>query len=245
MADEQELFDDLKPKNKVCPFCAETIQAAAIKCRYCGEFLDTDLAKEAERKQHWPGPAQYLQQSEPAEQVPPPQDVDKVLLYTRPSLLGLVGMFIKGAIFLALGIFLMAYRFEDLTAFENVSHWPITQIRMVTGLGIAIVVLLYLTYASLRLKMIEYTITTDRIEYCRGVLDRRVDNLDMFRVIDLKLRRSLLDVILGIGSVTLTTTDKSDPSFTFEKLKHPRKLYDIVKKSSLQADQKQRVIHME
>lgn len=34
------------PQTKQCPFCAETIQLAALKCRFCDEFLDGRQAPE-------------------------------------------------------------------------------------------------------------------------------------------------------------------------------------------------------
>lgn len=117
--------------------------------------------------------------------------------------------------------------------------------RKVAGAGIVILVGLVLLLKLFRLKMTCYEVTEDRIEWSRGILNRRVDNIDMFRVIDLKLRRSLLDCMLGIGTVELVTTDKTDPQFKFEKIRRARKLYDIIKIASLAADRKSGVVHLE
>jgi predicted nucleic acid-binding Zn ribbon protein len=39
---------------KKCPFCAEEIQDAAIKCKHCGEFMDaSDRPRLAEKKIPW------------------------------------------------------------------------------------------------------------------------------------------------------------------------------------------------
>jgi hypothetical protein len=93
--------------------------------------------------------------------------------------------------------------------------------------------------------MTHYEVSPDRIEYGEGIFDRRVDNLDMFRVVDIKLRRNILDCFVGVGTVLLTTTDKSHPEFEFKKIKNCRELYDTIKKASLSADRRTNVIHME
>lgn len=38
---------------KLCPFCAERIQVLAIKCRYCGEFLDRAAAPKPSGKWYY------------------------------------------------------------------------------------------------------------------------------------------------------------------------------------------------
>ncbi len=233
-------FVDLQ--TKPCPFCAETIQARAVKCRFCGEFLNSEKARALEAEA----------EADPDSQVPEDEEIDDGILFAgRPSLWGMASTMVKGLLFLAVAGLLVKFPLEDfahklpnLELTEN-QVLAIGQYKILTGFALGTIVVLIVSLKILKLKMVYYEVSFDRIEWSRGVLDRRVDNIDMFRVIDLKMHRSLLDCIFGVGTVELVTTDNTDPEFKFEKVQNCRYLYDVIKKASLEADHRTGVVHLE
>jgi hypothetical protein len=231
-------YYDLKTKS--CPFCAETIQSQAIKCRFCGEFLNTAKAKAMQADLD----DESLELSA--------DDLDEGVLYAcSPSLWGMISAFIKGFLFMILAGVIITLPVENMLNHRlgielSSTHLSlIGQYRVLAGAGLIVLILLVIIIKSVDLKMIYYEICADRIEWSRGLLDRKVDNIDMFRIMDMKLRRNLLDCILGIGTVVLTTNDKSDPEFVFKKVYNSRELYDIIKKASLEADRRSGVVHLD
>jgi len=221
---------------KKCPFCAETIQVAAVKCRFCGEFLNSPKAKAIEANSQTDSTSSRDQAKD-----------NKILFACSPSLLGIIPQIIKALLLLGLAVLIIKFSVENLlgSRFSQEQVLTFARYRVLAGFGLGFIVLFILAIKIARLKMTYYEVTAERIEWARGIFDKKVDNLDMFRIVDLKLRRSVLDCIFGIGKVVLTTTDKSDPEFAFEKVRDSRKLYDVIKKASLEADRRTSVVHLE
>jgi len=224
----------LEQETKRCPFCAETILADAVKCRFCHEFLD---------------------RGQPGENPPVKGGADgkPFIFKARPSLWALTPTVMRAVFFVAIAALLYVYPVEGLIAemsdilpeLPEGFEMDVVVIRKLAAFGITALAVLVIIGKALVLKSVSYEVTADRIEYSRGIFFRQVDNMDMFRIIDLQMRRSILDCMVGIGTVTVITRDATDPEFDFKSIKRPRKLYDILKEASLDADQKQRVVHLE
>lgn len=255
----------MKPdrKTKYCPFCSEEILADAIKCRYCKEFLNEpeDELPVSRHAVQTPSPAPSREEREDVitpllkRPVPAPTEHKKVPdlhLTVVPSVFGLLGEAFVALLLLVGAVALMVLPFDRwiVSLFQlseeaagNV-NLPVQIIHLV-GFVAAVVVVLRLAFQIISLKSIRYDISADRIEWSRGILNRKIDNIDMFRVADLKLHRSLLDCLMGIGTVSLITKDQTDPIFQFKKIRAPRRLYDTIKTAALVADRKQGVIHLD
>ncbi|MFM7300800.1 MAG: PH domain-containing protein, partial [Crocinitomicaceae bacterium] len=104
------------------------------------------------------------------------------------------------------GIILFSYAAIKCYANEWNFLFYLTMLALIFCIG-------FTFYHYILLKTTKFKITSQRIEKTEGIFSRKTTNLELYRVKDLQMQRSLIERIVGIGSVQLTTSDQSDHQF--------------------------------
>jgi membrane protein YdbS with pleckstrin-like domain len=149
----------------------------------------------------------------------PPTD-DEAVYYAGSPLLGgkpeqVIGLTLLGALLIIAPIIIRV-----------VGHaWPpgwAAIVLVVAGLILLLVPILIT-------KSVRYRISNYRIDFERGVVSKNINTLELWHVEDLSFHQSLLDRLIGIGTIRVMSHDDTMPNLTMRGLPNARHLFEQLK----------------
>lgn len=96
--------------------------------------------------------------------------------------------------------------------------------------GLAIAPILFAFVKWLQVKFQRYELTTERLRLRCGILSRRTDEIELYRVKDYVLQEPFMLRLWGAGDIVLTTTDDANPSVLLRAINQPEGLRDQIRK---------------
>ena len=74
---------------------------------------------------------------------------------------------------------------------------------------------------GLPLSFTVYTLLEDKLLIDTGILSTKQEEIKLYRIMDLTLKRSLFQRIFGVGSIHVCSADKTTPEFEIRDVKKP------------------------
>ena len=98
--------------------------------------------------------------------------------------------------------------------------------------------------AALKRASIRYTLSTQRLEIERGLIARRRESLDLFRIRDVVLEQGIVQRLRGLGTITLFSTDQVEPTLAIASIANAQAIYEQLRDAASRARQ-QRVVQVD
>lgn len=91
----------------------------------------------------------------------------------------------------------------------------------------------------------KYALTDDRLFITSGLLKTVEDEVRLYRIMDLSLSQTLSQKIFGIGTIVVSSADKSMRDFEIKNIKKPRDVKEQLSKLVEENRDKKRVTNRE
>jgi uncharacterized membrane protein YdbT with pleckstrin-like domain len=103
----------------------------------------------------------------------------------------------------------------------------------------------YAVWKWLVLKNIRYELTSERLRIRQGVLNKELDELELYRVRDYKLEQPLILRLFSLGNITLRTSDTSHPAIMLRAIRDGEHVREQIRKYVEECRVKKRVLPLD
>ena len=83
-------------------------------------------------------------------------------------------------------------------------------------------------YLGLPISFTTYSVSNDRLFRDTGIFNRKSEEVLLYRVRDISLSRSLGQMLFGVGTITIISSDKSANKLEIVNVKSPKQVKELI-----------------